>query len=286
MARPLRLEFPGALYHVTSRGNERRPIFLGDADTDRGTFLDTLSQTVERFNWICHAYCLMTNHYHLVVETPDGNLSKGMRQLNGVYTQHVNRTHGRVGHLFQGRFKGILVEKESHLLELSRYVVLNPIRAGMVATPEDWRWGSYRATAGLEAPAPFLTTDWLLRSFGDARAAAEAAYQDFVSAGIDAHCPWDALKNQIFLGSEAFVARMQAMIDPDRPLRDIPRQQRRAAATPLAEFAARYPERDQAMAQAYRTGAYSLQAIADYFGVGRMTVSRAVKRGEAHTSSL
>ena len=126
MARPLRLEFAGALYHVTARGNERHSIFLGNIDDDRGAFLDVLASTCERFNWICHAYCLMTNHYHLLVETPDANLSKGMHQLNGVYTQYVNRRHGRVGHLFQGRFKGILVERDSYLLELARYVVLNP----------------------------------------------------------------------------------------------------------------------------------------------------------------
>lgn len=130
MARPLRLEFAGALYHVTARGNERRSIFLGDADTDRAAFLDVLASSCERFNWILHAYCLMTNHQHLLVETPEANLSAGMRQLNGVFTQHVNRTHGRVGHLFQGRFKAILIERESYLLELARYVVLNPVRAG------------------------------------------------------------------------------------------------------------------------------------------------------------
>jgi REP element-mobilizing transposase RayT len=112
MARPLRLELAGALYHITARGNERRSIFLGNLDDDRTAFLDVLAATCDRFNWICHAYCLMTNHYHLLVETPDANLSKGMRQLNGVYTQYVNRRHGRVGHLFQGRFKAILVERE------------------------------------------------------------------------------------------------------------------------------------------------------------------------------
>jgi len=163
MARPLRLEFAGALYHVTARGNERRAIFLGNLDTDRTVFLDALAQTAERFNWVCHAYCLMTNHYHLLIETPDANLSKGMRQLNGVYTQHVNRSHRRVGHLFQGRYKGILVEKEAYLLGLARYVVLNPVRAGVVAAPEDWGWSSYRATAGFEVARPFLATDWLLR---------------------------------------------------------------------------------------------------------------------------
>jgi putative transposase len=142
MARPLRLEFAGALYHVTARDNERRSIFLGNVDDDRAAFVAILSVTCERFRWICHAYCLMTNHYHLLVETPDANLPKGMRQLNGVYTQHVNRTHRRVGHLFQGRFKGILVERDSYLLELARYVVLNPVGAGIVQWSGDWPWSS------------------------------------------------------------------------------------------------------------------------------------------------
>ena len=280
MARPLRLEFADALYHVTARGNERRAIFLGDLDADRTLFLSTLAQTVERFDWVCHAYCLMTNHYHLLIETPDANLSKGMRQLNGVYTQHVNRSHGRVGHLFQGRYKGILVEKEAYLLELARYIVLNAVRAGMVTTPEDWPWSSYRATAGIDATSPFLTTDWLLRAFAERREAAMAAYRRFVADGIGAASPWLALENQIFLGSELFVDNAQAMIDPNRPLQEVPRRQRRGVAKPLSEFAARYAERNRAMAAAYRTGAYSMQAIADYFGVGRMTVSRAVKRDE------
>ena len=122
MARPLRIEYDGALYHITSRGNERKPIYK---DEDRTVFLDVLKQVNKRFNWICHAYCLMNNHYHIVVETPDGNLSKGMRQLNGVYTQTFNRWHHRVGHVFQGRYKAIVIEKESYLLEVSRYVVLN-----------------------------------------------------------------------------------------------------------------------------------------------------------------
>ena len=113
MARPLRLEFAGALYHVTARGNERDDIFLGSGDDDRVAFLGTLDRIGDRFNWTCHAYCLMSNHYHLLIETPDANLSRGMQQLNGIYTQHVNRCHGRVGHLFQGRFKSILVEKDS-----------------------------------------------------------------------------------------------------------------------------------------------------------------------------
>lgn len=132
MARPLRVEYPGGIYHITSRGNAQQPIFL--SDTDRESFLDILASIVKRFNWPCHAYCLMDNHYHLLIETPEGNLSKGMRQLNGVYTQWFNRIHRRVGHIFQGRYKAIVVEKEAHLLELCRYVVLNPLRAGIVDT--------------------------------------------------------------------------------------------------------------------------------------------------------
>ena len=280
MARPLRLEFAGALYHVTARGNERHSIFPGNIDDDRGAFLDVLASTCERFNWICHAYCLMTNHYHLLVETPDANLSKGMHQLNGVYTQYVNRRHGRVGHLFQGRFKGILVERDSYLLELARYVVLNPVRAGIAQTPAEWPWSSYRATAGEESAPAFLATDWLLRAFAETREDAVAAYRRFVADGIGAASPWLELKGQVYLGSEPFVERMQALIDPKRPLQDIPKRQRRALANPLDYYASRYADRDRALVDAYRTGAYSMQTIAEHFGASRMTVSRAVNHNE------
>jgi len=146
MSRPLRIEYPGAVYHVTSRGNEKKPVFK--TDQDRQNFLNTLQRVNKRYHLICHAYCLMTNHYHLLLETSDGNLSLGMRQLNGVYTQVFNKLHGRTGHLFQGRYQSILIQKGSHLLEVCRYVVLNPVRAGTVEKPEDWKWSSYLATAG------------------------------------------------------------------------------------------------------------------------------------------
>ncbi len=154
MSRPIRIEFPNALYHVTSRGVRREDIF--DDDDDRRAFLKTLGDVVGQFNWLCYAWCLMDNHYHLLIQTPDGNLSKGMRQLNGVYTQLSNRRHRRVGHLFQGRFKAILVDSDGHLLELARYVVLNPVRARMVKRATDWEWSSYRASLGI-APAPCET---------------------------------------------------------------------------------------------------------------------------------
>ena len=159
MARPLRIEYPGAVYHATSRGNEKKPIFKDDHD--RESFLAILTRVNKRYHWICHAYCLMDNHYHLLLETPDGNLSLGMRQLNGVYTQAFNRRHNRAGHLLQGRYKGILVQKDSHLLEVSRYVVLNPVRARMAETADAWKWSSYRATAGGAGHPPLLTTAWM-----------------------------------------------------------------------------------------------------------------------------
>ncbi len=164
MPRPLRLQPAGALYHVTARGNDRKAIFLQDGAGDRTAFLEILGATCARFNWVCHAYCLMTSHYHVVLETPDANLSKGMRQLNGIHTQYVNQTRRRAGHLFQGRFKGILVEKDSYFLELARYGVLNPARTGMVRDPGEWPWSRYRATIGMEKAESFVETDWLPRS--------------------------------------------------------------------------------------------------------------------------
>ena len=154
MARPLRIEFPGAIYHITSRGNARLPIF--EDITDRTRFLEVLDGVVKRFKWRCHAYCLMNDHYHLIVETPEGNLSLGMRQLNGVYTQSFNRRHRQGGHIFQGRYKAILVERETFLLDLCRYVVRNPVGAGLVKEAEKYFWSSYLATAGIEKRPPFL----------------------------------------------------------------------------------------------------------------------------------
>jgi len=140
MARPLRIELAGGIYHVTSRGDRREDIFLDEGD--RLAWLDVFGAVCNRFNWVCHAWCQMTNHYHLVVETVEGNLSQGMRQLNGVYTQTFNRTHRRVGHVFQGRYRAVVVEKDAYLLELMRYVVLNPVRAGIVSDAADWPWSS------------------------------------------------------------------------------------------------------------------------------------------------
>lgn len=263
---------------MTSRGDRREDIFLNDAD--RRAWLEVFGQVCKRFNWVCHAWCQMTNHYHIVVETVEANLSQGMRQLNGVYTQHVNRTHGRVGHVFQGRYKAILVERDSYLLELARYVVLNPVRAGMVEDAGQWPWGSYASTVGAAAPPPWLQTDWVLGQFATNRADAVRHYMDFVRAGVGLHSVWGGLLGQVYLGSEAFVSRMQALSDKS-DIVEIPRAQRRPLAKPLSHYRdSSLADPHAGMAIAYVTGDYTMQQIAECFGVHYATVSRAVRRWE------
>jgi REP element-mobilizing transposase RayT len=277
MSRPIRIEFANALYHVTARGDRREDIF--EDDEDRQVFLAILEQVITQFNWICHAWCLMDNHYHLLIQTADGNLSKGMRQLNGVYTQASNRRHKRVGHLFQGRFKAILVDSDAYLLELTRYVVLNPVRAGMVKDPADWLWSSYRASVGLEPAVPWLAVDGLLAQFATRRSLAQQRYAQFVAEGIKAASPWSNLKGQVFLGDEHFVKRMQAHLQPGKDDVQIPFAQRRPPPPPLAEIERHAHDRNAAIAAAYATGGYSYQQLADYFGVHFTTIGRIVRDG-------
>jgi REP element-mobilizing transposase RayT len=222
MARPLRLEFPGAVYHVTARGNNRQDIVTDD--DDRRLFIELLGREVDQQRWLCYAWCLMNNHYHLLIETPEGNLVSGMRRLNQKYTQRFNRRHGRVGHVLQGRYKSILVDKQGYLLELCRYVVLNPVRAGMVDSPRDWRWSSYRATADQAAAPEWLHADCVLGQFGRRKRAAQDAYRRFVADGVKAPAPWNELRGQIWLGGEEFRSRM-ARLAADENLEGIPSDQ-------------------------------------------------------------
>ena len=277
MTRPLRIELAGGLYHVTSRGDRSEDIFLDDAD--RLAWLELFAQTCMRFNWVCHAWCLMGNHYHIVIETIEGNLAQGMRHLNGVYTQTFNRTHKRVGHVFQGRYKSIIVEKDSYLLELARYVVLNPLRANMVKKVADWPWSSYAAMLGTQPAPEWLQTDWILGQFSPQRGRAINLYIDFVRAGVGLPSVWEQLSGQVFLGSDKFLKRMQAKADK-AAIGEIPRAQRRPVAKPLDYYQTKHRDTKAAMAAAYATGDYTLQTIADYFGVHYATVSRAVKKGE------
>ncbi len=184
MPRRHRFQAPGAIYHLTSRGTEGRDIFLDDLD--RRVILAELEVVVLDLDWVCPAYCLMTNHFHLLIQTPEANLAVGMHRLNSAYANYFNRRHDHVGHLFQSRYSAEVIERESHLLESCRYVVLNPVRAGICRQPGRWQWSSYRATAGYVPPPPFLAADWVLGQFGHAPRRAALRFVEFVADGLRA----------------------------------------------------------------------------------------------------
>lgn len=288
MARQLRLDYPGALYHVTARGNAQQPIVRDDADRHR--FLTLLGQEILQQHWRCYAYCLMGNHYHLLLETPEPNLSRGMQRLNGRYTQYVNRRHHRVGHVLQGRFKSIVVERERYLLELCRYVVLNPVRAGMVPAPHDWPWSSYRATAGLQPAPPWLDVSRVWDLFDTQSDQASAWYTRFVAEGIGGPSPWAHLTGQIYLGSPSFREQVAARLPQTSPL-SVPRAQtdptRLTAGEILERVATVYQLSPRAVMarrsqEAYQTAVWllrragnePLQTVAVRFGVSASRVSK------------
>jgi putative transposase len=283
MARPLRLQFPGGLYHVTARGNEQRLIFADDVDCHG--FLRVLAAAVERYHILCHAYCLMNNHYHLLLETPDANLSSAMRQLNGVYSQRFNRRHSRTGHLFGGRFHAVVVERDAHLREVARYIALNPVRAGLVTDPADWRWSSYPATVGAAAIPAFLTIDWLLGLSGSTdRGEAQLAFRAFVSAVLDqaegtrAPVPSDPEVP----GPQSFFG-IRANSRSGSILREIPRAQRFAGRPTLDEVfsgVASRADRNARCSLAVRSFGYTLRELADFLGLHYATISRVLEQSD------
>jgi len=276
MARPLRIEYPGALYHVTSRGNARQKIFR--SDTDRAYFLDLLGKTITRYCWICHAYCLMDNHYHLVIETPEGNLSRGMKHLNGVYTQKYNWRYKKTGHVLQGRFKAIIVDKDSYLLQLCRYVLLNPVRAKIVDAPDTWRWSSYNAMTGKEKPEGYLTTDWVLGQFSDKKKRAQRLFEDFVMKGIHDTTLWKNVKGQIFLGEKEFIEQCKKTLGKYDALQEVPRSQRFADRPSLEHLFTdtikqRKQERNKVIYDASIKYGYTQKEVAAFLGLHYATVS-------------
>lgn len=280
MSRPLRLEFEGALYHVTSRGDRREPIY--EDDTDRQAWLAIFEQGLVRFDATAFAYCLMGNHYHAVLQTHRPNLSRLMRHVNGIYTQTYNRRHRKVGHLFQGRFNAILVDEDAYFLETCRYVDLNPVRAGLVRGPEHWPWSSYRAhTARVRAPH-WLDSAELHRRIAPRapRREGPGCYAQFVSEGRGVKL-WDAaLVGQIYLGDKAFVKRMQARAETFHHSHEIPRAQRTSVERPI-EWYFRHHDRDSAIALAYVEGGHTQSALAQETGLSVSRVSRLVAAYEA-----
>jgi putative transposase len=296
MARPLRLEYENAIWHLTARGNEQRDIFRDDIDRER--FITMFGQTVLRFGWKVLAWVLMSNHYHLVVQTPQPNVSRGMHWLNGRYAQWFNRRHDRHGHLFQGRFHGILVEKEGYLLTVARYVVLNPVRAMMVETAADWRWSSYRQTAGFEIPAPWLAAEDLLENFGGANARGCDQYVEFVAAGKEQPSPWNYLVGQIYLGSADWIEQIGDRIATAPRSAEHSREQLRPGRPAMNDIVATVAEAFESTADpvlssiqgspavkmvaafiAFEDGLYRQSDIGAALGIrGRSTVSFAVRR--------
>ena len=275
MARPQRLEFPGAIYHVMSRGSGQQAIFAGNED--REFFLDTLARVAKRFHWLVHAYCLMDNHYHLVIETLEGKLSIGMRQLNGIYTQHFNLRHGLDGPVMQGRFKAILVERDTFLLAMCRYVVLNPLRTRTVRSPDKYAWSSYRATAGLIDAPGFLDTDWVLQQFARQKKTAERRYQEFVKEGVGGENPWEHLRKQILLGSDEFIASMAPLLGDAGRIREHQLRERRSKRPSLTQLFAKVKDkaqRNDAIRLAHLQHLYSLNEIGQYVGLHFATVSK------------
>jgi putative transposase len=235
VSRPLRLEYPGALYHVTSRGHERGPIF--DDESDRRQFLDLLASVVSDQAWLLHSYCLMGNHYHLLVETVRPTLSRGMHSLNSRYSEHFNRRHERSGHLFEGRFKAIVVQKQAHLLELHRYIVLNPVRAGIVRRADDWPWSNYRATSGAIPYPSWLDVGSTLALFSAYGSGATGAYIRFVADGErQPASPLDLVRRQIYLGDRRFLAEMSERAAKDRRNLEIPASQREPLPVEIEEI--------------------------------------------------
>ncbi|WP_028103386.1 REP-associated tyrosine transposase [Pseudoduganella violaceinigra] len=248
MNRPTRIQFPSATYHVTSRGNRRAPIYL-----DRRDFLiwlDLLAGTVEKHAVKVHGYCLMPNHYHLLIETPNANLSKAIHMLNARYCQHFNKRHHVSGHVIQGRFHAILIKSDRQLQAVSRYMNLNPLRARLVRNPSEWPWSSYPAYLAPENAPNWLETERVLSEFGDiADSTRSSSYQSFVLAGLGAPNPLR------FHGQRPNARREQALS--------------------LQEYAEEYADRTEAMARALQSTAYTRQEIAEFFGVSTRTISRA-----------
>jgi putative transposase len=289
MSRPLRIEFANAIYHVTARGDRREAIYRDDAD--RRTQLDVLAQAMDRFDAQLLAYCQMGNHFHLVLHTRQANLSRLMRHVNGVYTQRFNRRHGLVGHVLQGRFKAILVDRDAYLLALCRYVERNPIAAGIVKAAADWPWSSYRAHAGWVATPQWLDSDGLY-SFLLGRAVTTAAQRRRAAQSYAALVArpnpadegfWqDALRGQIYLGDEAFEARMQAQISSLRSAeREIPKRQRQQGRDWKSCLQACGCDRNRALSMAYREHGMTMTWLAQQSGLSVSHVSRLIAKGES-----
>jgi putative transposase len=275
VARPLRIQAAGLFYHVTARGNGRMVIYTDDHD--RRVFLGQLARVAESRGLSCYAYCLMANHFHLVAATSGPNLPQAIKEINGPYAQWWNRRHGRVGHVFQGRFQAQVVQDDAYLLTVCRYVVLNPVRAGLVEKPERWPWSSYRATAGLATPPRFLRPEAVWRHFSQSDShAGICRYREFVAAQKSES---DKPPPQPVLGDTAFVERFKQWRQRASP--EVTRRERELR-TPLDDVfagAVTKAARNLGIARAREQG-YSMTAVARYLDVHPSTVSKILQSAD------
>ncbi|MCK4504155.1 MAG: transposase [Candidatus Aegiribacteria sp.] len=278
--RPLRIKFPGALYHIYARGNGCQPIYLDEED--RHKFSVIFQKILNRFGWNCYALCLMNTHYHLFIETPETNLSMGMQNLNGIYAQYFNKHHDLVGHVFQGRYNAIVVDRENYFLELCRYIVLNPVRAGIVEKPEEYSWSSYRQMVGIDESMPFIKTDFLLEHFGSSSETAKRNFRKFVLDGISSDSPLEDTRGGLILGKDEFVESLRDIMIDSKNESEFTKYQRYSN-RPLLEKL--FPSgvrsvkeaRDKAIYKAYIEYGYSQKEIADFLKLHFATVSRIIK---------
>lgn len=288
MSRQMRIQYADALYHVTARGNNKQDIFLDDSDRYR--FLEELSETVERFDLICYAYCLMSNHYHLMVQTPQGNLSEALHRLNSLYASYFNWKHEKAGHLFQGRFHAILVQRERYLLELCRYIVLNPVRARMVMNASDYRWSSYNDTCNLLSET-VINKAALLSHFGEDRQTAMNRYMEFIAEGSGINSPLMDAKADLVLGDEDFVNSLRNRMVKPVVDHEIPASQRVLLRTPLrsifGDCSGLIKEfRNKMILRACQDFGYSQIEVSDYLGISRRTVSRIMNSMTSGTENV
>jgi putative transposase len=291
MARPLRIEFPGAYYHIVSRGNEQRKIFNGSKDREQ--FLLYIGAAHDRFSAVIHCYCLMDNHYHLFIQTPLGNLSRIMHYINASYTAYFNRIHRRFGHLFQGRFNGILVEPSSYAMELSRYIHLNPVRANIVKKAEDYRWSSYRFYLGVSDKPEWLDTDLILSYFGKVKFQRIQQYRNFIQEAIGKKYenPLNKAVGSVLLGSELFVNEIKEKYINDAEVsRDLPSIRSLKRKSSVEEIVKTIEKesgiKDNGLLKkvaihiSHRYSDMYLKNMGDYFGVSESAVSQMSARFE------
>jgi len=269
MARPLRIEYPGALYHITSRGNNKQNIFIDDSD--RISFLEILSKVIEEREWLCYAFCLMGNHYHLLIETPKANLSRGMQQLDSVYARRFNKRHERVGHLFQARFHAALIEKEVYLLEVLRYTVLNPVRAGLCKDPAFYKWSSYLDVLGKRKPLHFLNIAFVISLFSNPGKDPVDEYREFILSGFKSDIGNKLYESDV-LGSKEFVEKTKGLkktaVTINRP----------SISEILENIGFDKKMRNEKIVEAYLKYDYQVNEIAEHLGLHRTTIRRILHR--------